>query len=277
MKAGCQTTLRERVPYGHRRSFGGSCTDHRFIPPMSTPALSSFAPDCQAGREAPVEAKRSNVTPDRSLHGARRASGAAVCDRRTSPGRRLWSPARQRADRDRRPEMPIMDGSSAALRRRRSTSRPRPSIASAPIFSRCSSPCAWSTGGCLGRTSARLRRGFRLDIEIDFELAGHRPAAPVVRSRSSDVPPGDFPRAHVRLRQRREEALADRLCPRVFAGELSRHRLRPDLESGGAALSGRVRASQGARRGGRSFSRWGADYGRLSRLSSRASVECDVP
>ena len=209
MKFGFQTTLRDRVEIQRpRRSFSGSrprrpssrrCRfRHRL--PAHRPAQRARAPD----RGQMVERH-----PDRALHRARRFDRRGGGDGRAPDGGARRPRRRQRAGRDRRPGNADHGRLGGGVRRRDRLGRPRPSGAAAPRHPGSCGRC----GSNAGRAYAELRpagRGFRLDVEIDFD-------APTIgrQRRAFDVDPVGVPprhraRAHLRLRQRRQEAVAGR-------------------------------------------------------------------
>ena len=101
-------------------------------------------------------------------------------------------------------------------------------------------------GGCAEFLPAE--RGFRLDVEIDFNSPAIGRQRRVFDLDPRHLPPGNRPRPHVRLCQRRPEAVAGGLRARLLAREFGRHRRGHDSQSRGASLRRRIRAPQGARR-----------------------------
>ena len=80
-------------------------------------------------------------------------------------------------------------------------------------------------------------RGFRVELEIDFEhpLIGRQSVG--ARRRSRDVPPRTRARAHLRLHARRREAVERRLRARRLVREHAGRHRGPRAQSGRPALS----------------------------------------
>ena len=268
MRAGLQKTLRDRVTVSGVGVHSAAPAQLVLHPADVDSGIVFLRTGLPGGRERLLEAKSVERHAHRALHDARRRFRA-----RASAPSSIFSPPC--------PGCRSTTSSSKSTRPKR-----RSWTARRPISS------ARSTGrACVQQPRARRHlkilkpvrierdggyaeflpadRGFRLDVEIDFES----PA--IGRQRCAfNLDPVTFRRDIARARtfgfvQRRQEAVGGGLRARLLAGEFHRHRGRRRHQSRRSALCGRVRPPQGARCDRRSLAGGSPDRRSLSHLSSR--------
>ena len=233
----------------------------------------SFAPACRTDASAHLKARRVERHPDRALHRPRRCvrgerQHGRAPDRRAFAGFRSTTRWSRSTDRKRRSWTARRADFVAAIDSVGLVQQARPRR-----YLKILKPVRVERGRRLRRV-APADRGFRLDVEIDFDVARDRPPAArlrrSIRRRSA---------ARSRAPAPSVSSPTSRSCGRRASRSARRSKIRSridgddDPQSRRPALRRRVRAPQGARRGRRLVARRRADRRRLPRLASRPQAQ----
>ena len=274
MKSGFQTTLRDRVTDQRRWGpFGNACSTR---PSSRRRRFGHRLPAHRAAGRARAADRGQMVEryPDRALHGARRCLRAPASARSNT----CW-PRSSGLQIDNvlieidGPETPIMDGSAAdfvsAIDQVGIVQQSRPRR-----YLKILKPVRVERDGGFAEFRP-ADRGFRLDVEIDFDR--RRSAASAALSIST---PATFRSEIARARTFGFVSDVKKLWKAGFAlGSSLDNSVALDgdaiLNPEGPALCGRIRPPQGARRGRRPFAGRRADHRPLPHLSAGPQDERD--